>query len=80
MLWAGPVVPLAIGEDRLTFRVDEAGQAEPQLRALDIFSPEVRNKGGKIRGMAWLACLVLMGLWWFKVRREPGLSLARDTQ
>lgn len=80
VLWAGPVVPLAIGEDRLTFRVDEAGQAEPQLRALDIFSPEVRNKGGKIRGMAWLACLVLMGLWWFKMRREPGLSLARDTQ
>ena len=71
-LWGGAVVPLNIEEDRVTFRMEDSGRTVPHLRALEIFSPEVRNRGGKIGGLTWLASFVLMGLWWlrFKVRRR----------
>ena len=63
-LWSGLVVPLDIAEDRLTFRMDASGAAQPALRALEMFSPEVRSRSRVIRGMAWLASFVLMALWW----------------
>lgn len=69
VLWSGPVVPLDLLEDRITFRIGEDGQARPHLRAMEIFSPEVRNRGGKISGLAWLTCLLLMGLWWLRFGR-----------
>jgi hypothetical protein len=72
VLWSGPVVPLNLPEDRITFRITEDGKARPHLRAMEIFSPEVRNRGGKISGLSWLACLVMMGLWWLRFgRRRP---------
>ena len=67
-MWQGPVVPLRLEEDRITFRMGEDGRVVPHLRALEIFSPEVRNRGGKIGGLAWLASLILMGLWWVRFR------------
>ena len=70
VLWEGAVVPLDRRQDRITFRVDEDGQARPHLRALEIFSPEVRHRGGKIIGLAWLASLVMMGLWWARFGRQ----------
>jgi len=68
ILWRGSVVPLPLPEDRITFRTDGPDRVVPHVRALEIFSPEVRNRGGKIGGLAWLACFLLMALWWARVR------------
>ena len=70
VMWSGPVVPLDLPEDRITFRIGEDGKAHPHLRAMEIFSPEVRNRGGKISGLSWLSCLLLMGLWWVRFGRR----------
>jgi hypothetical protein len=70
VLWSGTVVPLDIDEDLLTFRMDGEAQAQPALRALDIFSPEVPSRGPQIRGLAWLASFILMGLWWLRISRS----------
>jgi hypothetical protein len=69
-LWSGTVVPLDIDEDLLTFRMDGEARVRPALRAPDIFSPEVPSRGPQIRGLAWLASFILMGLWWLKVSRR----------
>ena len=76
VLWSGPVVPLDLPEDRITFRIGEDGEARPHLRAMEIFSPEVRNRGGKISGLSWLTCLLLMGLWWVRFGRQSAQEVA----
>jgi hypothetical protein len=70
VLWGGPVIPLQLEEDRITFRMNDEGEVVPHLRALEIFSPEVRNRGGKIGGLSWLASFVLMALWWVRFRHQ----------
>ena len=70
VLWGGPVVPLQLEEDRITFRMNDEGEVVPHLRALEIFSPEVRNRGGKIGGLSWMASFILMALWWVRFRHQ----------
>jgi len=79
LLWSGSVVPLAISEDRLTFRMDEKGRVAPLLRSLDTFSGTVPNQGGRIVSLGWALSLLFIGWWWFWMRRnaEPEAS---DTQ
>ena len=64
------VVPLELPEDRITFRIGEDGRRVHIARDGDLL-PEVRNRGGKISGLAWLTCLLLMGLWWLRFGRQP---------
>ena len=68
-LWSGPVVPLDLPEDLLTFRLDSESTATPMLRSLDAFSPEIRHRGGKIIGLGWAGVLLLLLMWWLGVRR-----------
>jgi hypothetical protein len=68
-LWSGPVVPLDLTEDLITFRLDSEKTATPMLRSLDAFSPEIRHRGGKIIGLGWAGILLLCLMWWLGVRR-----------
>jgi hypothetical protein len=70
-IWSGSVTPLSLDEDRLGFRLNEEEEAEPMLRALENFFPEVRNRGGRIVGLGWGGALCLIGLWLVRVRRDP---------
>ena len=70
VLWSGTVTPLDLAEDRLSFRLDAAGNASPLLRSMDIHSPEVRSRRGKIIGLGWATAFGLMGLWWVRIRRD----------
>ncbi len=70
-IWSGSVAPLELQEDRLAFRLNDNEDAEPMLRALENFFPEVRNRGGKIIGLGWGGALCLIGLWCVRVRRDP---------
>lgn len=78
VLWSGLVVPVAGTEDRLSFRIDAAGDALPVLRAMDIHSPEVRSRRGKIIGLGWSAAVMLMILWWVRVRKDATGALDND--
>jgi len=78
-LWSGSVVPIEGAEDRLSFRLDSAGEAMPVLRAMDIHSPEVRSRRGKIIGLGWAAAVILMGLWWVRVRKDADADEERST-
>ncbi|MGB0638490.1 MAG: hypothetical protein ACPGTU_04095 [Myxococcota bacterium] len=69
-IWSGLVAPLDLKEDRLAFRLNDNEEAEPMLRALENFFPEVRNRGGKIVGLGWGGALCLIGLWCVRVRRD----------
>jgi hypothetical protein len=69
-IWSGLVAPLDLKEDRLAFRLNDNEEAEPMLRALENFFPEVRNRGGKIIGLGWGGALCLIGLWCVRVRRD----------
>jgi hypothetical protein len=69
-IWSGLVAPLELKEDRLAFRLNDKEEAEPMLRALENFFPEVRNRGGKIIGLGWGGALCLIGLWCVRVRRD----------
>ena len=71
-LWSGPVTPLDLAEDRLSFRLDDDGNASPMLRSMDIHSPEVRSRRGKIIGLGWATAFGLMGLWWVRIRKDRG--------
>ncbi len=71
-LWEGPVVPLDLPEDLLTFYLESETEARPMLRSLDAFSPELRHRGGKIIGLGWAGILVLLLMWCVGVRRFDG--------
>ncbi len=69
-LWSGPVMPIDLDEDQINFRFAEDGSAEPMLRAVDSFAPEVRNRRGQIIGLGWLGVFSLIGLWVVRHRRR----------
>ena len=71
-LWEGPVVPLDLPEDLITFRMESESEARPMLRSLDAFSPELRHRGGKILGLGWLGIITLLIMWCVGVRRFDG--------
>lgn len=74
VLWSGTVVPLAISEDRITFRMDESGRVAPLLRSLDTFSGIVPHRGGRIMAVGWLMSFIFIGWWWLGMRRKESLG------
>jgi hypothetical protein len=80
VLWSGTVVPFDGAEDRLSFRLDKQGNATPVLRSMDIHSPEVRSRRGKILGLGWLGSFVLMGLWWIRIRKDQRQPTVRGEE
>jgi hypothetical protein len=74
VLWSGPVVPLDISEDRITFRMDESGRVAPLLRSLDTFSGIVPHWGGRIMAAGWLMAFIFIGWWWLGMRRKESLG------
>lgn len=70
VLWSGPVTPIDTKEDRISFRMDETGAVGTMLRSMDMHSPEVRSRSGKILGLGWLSALLMMGLWWVRIRKD----------
>jgi len=74
MLWSGTVMPIDTKEDWISFRMDEAGAVDTMLRSMDMHSPEVRSRGGKILGLGWLSALLMMALWWVRIRKDHGVA------
>ena len=45
VLWSGPIMPLDLDEDMVSFKTLDGRTATPFLRSLDTFSPEIRHRG-----------------------------------
>ena len=74
VLWSGPVVPLNISEDRITFRMDEAGRVAPLLRSLDTFSGTVPSQSARIIAVGWLLSFIFIAWWWLWMRRKASVQ------
>ena len=69
-LWSGPIMPLALDEDMISFKTADGRIATPFLRSLDTFSPEIRHRGGVIVGVAWAASLLVLLVLLLPIRRK----------
>jgi len=69
-LWSGPIMPLRLDEDMISFKTKDGRIATPFLRSLDTFSPEIRHQGGLIIGLGWAASLLMLLILLLPVRRK----------
>ena len=72
----GPIVPMNLDEDMVWFKTTDGRSATPFLRSLDIVSPEIRHRCGRIIGTGWVISLLIIAGLWIPARRRKESNAA----